>query len=118
MYYYQLISGRRNSFQLFVVNFNISFSNRLQFRAGRAMNSSTAASRQRKAQTGFSSSGFNFSKVFLLLILMPLFGFRTAFYSSRFLQHLFLRRGFGWTMWLSAFSKNVLSFLAATSFLF
>ena len=47
-----------------------------------------------------------------------LFGFDTAFYSCRFVQHLFWRLGFGWTKWLSAFSKTVLKFVAVTSFLF
>ena len=34
------------------------------------------------------------------------------------LLHLFFRCGFGWTKWLSAFSKLLLSFVAVTSFRF
>ena len=48
---------------------------------------------------------------------MPLFGFHTAFYSSRFLQHLFLQR-----VWVDdvafRFLKNALRFVAVNSFRF
>ena len=47
MYKHQQRFGLDVQFSALVHNFNFSFSNRLRFRAGQAMNSSTAASHRR-----------------------------------------------------------------------